>query len=326
MDHTKAALSSPHPQQRADENAARRGAFRRLAVNVRRNPHLYAMVLPGVLGFLLFHYVPMYGVVIAFQDYDLLDGFWHSDWVGLQQFAAIFNDPVSWRIIRNTVVLGCCSLLFGFWPPIVLALLLNEVKAVRFKKIVQSVSYLPHFIAVVIVVGMLMQLTSENGLFNLLLNKLGHESVHFFTDPAYFRSMYVISDIWQSIGWNSILFLAALTGIDPELYEASYMDGASRFRRIWHISLPGIMPTISIVLILSASHIVSIGFEKVYLMQNPAIYEVADILATYVYRRGIVGGDFSFASAVGLLNNLVALLILWVANRTASRLRQESFW
>ncbi|THF80307.1 ABC transporter permease [Cohnella fermenti] len=313
-------------RERIDKDAASGGAIRRLIDNIRHNPHLYLMVLPGVLGFLLFHYVPMYGIVIAFQDYDLISGFWHSDWVGMEHLVSFFNDPTAWRIIRNTLLLGFYSLLFGFWPPIVLALLLNEASRAWFKKIVQSVSYLPHFIAVVIVVGMLMQLTSENGLINLLLNKLGFDNVHFFTDPSYFRTMYVISDVWQSIGWNSILFLAALTGIDPELYEASYMDGASRFRRMLHISLPGIMPTISIVLILSASHIVSVGFEKVYLMQNPAIYEVADILATYVYRRGIVGGDFSFAAAVGLMNNIAALLILWVANRTASRLRQESFW
>ncbi|WP_135555396.1 ABC transporter permease [Paenibacillus cymbidii] len=326
MNRAPTQSASPHPETGSRFASGEARALRKLIDNIRRNPHLYMMVLPGVLGFLLFHYAPMYGVVIAFQDYDLIMGFWHSDWVGLKHFTSFFAEPTAWRIVRNTMLLGFYSLLFGFWPPIVLALLLNEVKRARFKRIVQSISYLPHFIAIIIVVGMLMQLTSDRGIINLLLNRFGIESIHFFTDIAYFRSMYVISDIWQSVGWNSILFLAALTGVDPELYEASYMDGAGRFRRMWHISLPGIRPTISIVLILSVSHVVSVGFEKVYLMQNPTIYEVADVLATYVYRRGIVGGDFSFGAAIGLMNNLVALLILWIANRTASRLRQESFW
>ncbi|NQX60511.1 ABC transporter permease [Paenibacillus qinlingensis] len=293
---------------------------------LRLSGHLYLMVLPGVLGFLLFNYIPMYGIIIAFKQYDLILGFDGSPWVGLKHFQSFFADPYAVRVVKNTLLLGLYSLLFGFWPPILLALLLNELTSKWWKKFFQSVSYLPHFIAMVVVVGMMMELLGANGPVNLLLGSLGMEPIAFFNESSYFRTLFVGSGIWQGIGWGSILYLAALTGIDPELYEASYMDGANRFRRIWHISLPGMLPTITILFILHASDVINVGFEKAYLMSNPAIYEVGDVIQTYVYRRGIIDRNFSYATAVGLLNSVAAFLILYVTNRASRAMKQNSLW
>ncbi|NOU62898.1 ABC transporter permease subunit [Paenibacillus sp. LMG 31461] len=293
---------------------------------LRLSGNLYLMVLPGVLGFLLFNYIPMYGIIIAFKQYDLILGFDGSPWVGLKHFQSFFADPYAVRVVKNTLLLGLYSLLFGFWPPILLALLLNELTSKWWKKFFQSVSYLPHFIAMVVVVGMMMELLGANGPVNLLLGSLGMEPIAFFNESSYFRTLFVGSGIWQGIGWGSILYLAALTGIDPELYEASYMDGANRFRRIWHISLPGMLPTITILFILHASDVINVGFEKAYLMSNPAIYEVGDVIQTYVYRRGIIDRNFSYATAVGLLNSVAAFLILYVTNRASRALKQNSLW
>lgn len=284
------------------------------------------MVLPAVIGFFLFQYKPLYGIVIAFKDYDIVTGFADSPWVGMKHYTSFFNDPYAVRVIRNTLLLGFYNLIFGFWPPILLALLLNEMTSSRWKRIYQSISYLPHFIATVVVVGMLVQLLDSDGPVNLVLTSLGHEPIAFFNQDSYFRSLYVGSGVWQSIGWGSILYMAALAGVDPELYEASYIDGAGRFRRMWHISIPGMMPTISILFILSASDMVNVGFEKVYLMLNPALYEAGDVIQTYVYRRGIVDRNFSFATAVGLLNSIVSFVILYLANRMTRRVNGQSLW
>lgn len=284
------------------------------------------MVLPAVIGFFLFQYKPLYGIVIAFKDYDIVTGFAESPWVGMKHYISFFNDPYAVRVIRNTLILGFYNLVFGFWPPILLALLLNEMTSSRWKRIFQSISYLPHFIATVVVVGMLVQLLDSDGPVNLMLTSLGQEPIAFFNRDSYFRSLYVGSGVWQSIGWGSILYMAALAGVDPELYEASYIDGAGRFRRMWHISIPGMMPTISILFILSASDMINIGFEKVYLMLNPALYEAGDVIQTYVYRRGIVDRNFSFATAVGLLNSVVSFLILYLANRMTRRVNGQSLW
>lgn len=294
--------------------------------DLRRNTNLYLMVLPGLIGFIVFHYIPMYGIIIAFKQYDLVLGFMESPWVGFKHFQSFFNDPYAVRVIKNTLLLGFYSLLIGFWPPIILALLLNELTWKRWKKFFQSISYLPHFIAMVVVVGMMMDFLSINGVVNSVLLSMGFDKIAFFNESGYFRSLYIGSGIWQGIGWGSILYLAALTGIDPEQYEASYIDGASRLQRIWHISLPGMLPTITILLILHASDIINIGFEKVYLMTNPAIYEVGDVIQTYVYRRGIIDRNFSYATAVGLLNSAAAFLILYTANKASRALKQNSLW
>ncbi|MGG1516464.1 ABC transporter permease subunit [Paenibacillus oryzisoli] len=318
LQENRAAAALGVPQER------RRGAS--WLRELRQSGHLYLMVLPGVIGFLLFHYVPMYGIIIAFKQYDLILGFDGSPWVGFKHFQSFFADPYAVRVVKNTLLLGLYSLLFGFWPPILLALLLNELTSNRLKKFFQSVSYLPHFIAMVVVVGMMMEMLGANGPVNLLLGSFGLEPIAFFNESSYFRTLFIGSGIWQGIGWGSILYLAALTGIDPELYEASYMDGANRFRRVWHISLPGMLPTITILFILHASDIINVGFEKAYLMSNPAIYEVGDVIQTYVYRRGIIDRNFSYATAVGLLNSVAAFFILYVANRASRALKQNSLW
>lgn len=316
-------MADPGTERAADAVTVHRNSW---AYDFRRNYNLYFMILPGVIGFIVFHYFPMYGIVIAFKDYDLILGFKDSPWVGLKHFASFFADPYAVRVIKNTLILGCYSLAFGFWPPIVLALLLNEMTNLRAKRLFQSISYLPHFIAMVVVVGMMVQLLSPTGPVNAVLLSFGLEQIAFFNEPQYFRSMYILSGIWQQIGWGSILYLAALSGVDPALYEAAYMDGANRFQRMWHISLPGMLPTIAILLILNSSDIVNVGFEKVYLMINPALYEVGDVVQTYVYRRGIESRNFSYATAVGLLNSVVSFLIVYFANRGSRWLKQETLW
>jgi putative aldouronate transport system permease protein len=302
------------------------GGFGRLVRDVRRQYALYAMIIPVLAGFIVFKYVPMYGVVMAFQNYDFVRGFFHSPFVGLKWFTMFFQDPYFFRLIRNTFLIGIYGLLWGFWPPILLAILLNEVRSGKFKRVVQSISYLPHFIATVVIVGMMMEMLSTFGVVNDTLERIGLHRLAFFADPRYFRSLYIGSDIWQSVGWGSILYLAALTGIDPELYDAAAIDGAGRLQRIRHITLPGLMPTIQIVLIFSVSDISRVGFEKVYLMQNPGIYETADVVATYVYRRGLLEMNFSYGAAIGFIENIVALVLLLLANFASRRLTQRGLW
>jgi putative aldouronate transport system permease protein len=228
--------------------------------------------------------------------------------------------------VRNTFLIGLYGLLWGFWPPILLAIFLNEIRARVFKRVIQSISFLPHFIATVVIVGMMMEMLSTFGIVNDLLGRLGLPRIPFFADPRYFRSLYIGSDIWQSVGWGSILYLAALTGIDPELYYAAAIDGAGRFQRIRHITLPGLMPTIQIVLIFAVSDLTRVGFEKAYLMQNPGIYETADIIATYVYRRGLQEMNFSYGAAIGFIENVVALVLLLLANFASRRLTHSGLW
>ncbi|MCK9479639.1 MAG: ABC transporter permease subunit [Firmicutes bacterium] len=294
--------------------------------DLKMNYNLYLMILPVALGFIIFHYLPMYGIIIAFKDYDLIKGYMSSPWVGLKHFISFAKDPYFPRVVRNTFILGFYSLLWGFWPPIVLALLLNEVKDGYFKRITQTISYFPHFISVVVIVGMMMEMLGPKGFVNNLLNAWGKDSIAFFNDAKYFRMLYILSGIWQGIGWSSILYLATLSGVDQELYEAAYIDGANRFQRVWHISLPSIMPTITILLILNTANIIDVGFEKVYLMSNPSLYETADVIQTYVYRRGIINKNFSYATAIGLMNSIIAFLLLYVANFISRKKGETSLW
>lgn len=298
-----------------------------LLKNIRQYYVLYLMALPIVAGYILFDYLPMYGIIIAFKDYDILAGYFNSPWVGLRNFSRFLTDPYLLRTVKNTVILGLYSLLWGFWPPIIFALILNEINNIYFKKVMQTISYLPHFISMVVIVGMLTEFFSTTGLVNQFRKSIfGLEAISFFNYPEYFRSLYIGSGIWQGLGWGSIIYLAALAGIDQEVYEAAIIDGANRFQRIWHISIPGIMPTITILLILSTSSIIRVGFEKVYLMQNPAIYETADVISTYVYRMGIISRDFSYTTAVGLLNSIVSFILLITANKISKKFQGSTFW
>lgn len=302
----------------------KRRGLSRLLFDVWRDYDLYLMALPALVGFIVFGYGPMYGLVMAFKDFNLVRGLAESSWVGFKWFNDFYNDPYFFRLIRNTLLLGTYNLIWGFPMPIILALLLNEIRIVWFKRLVQSVSFFPYFIAVITVVSIMWMLFRSDGLVNRILALFIDQHVGFLTDPAWFRTMYIGSDIWQYTGYFATIYLAALTAIDPVLYEAAIMDGANRWHRIWHITLPGILPTITILFILSVGMIVSVGFERVFLLYSPATYETADVLPTYVYRRGIMGYNFSYATAVGLIDSVAATIMVLSANTILRRLSGRS--
>lgn len=288
---------------------------------------LYLLALPGILYYLIFHYVPMYGVVIAFKDFNPSLGILGSSWVGLKWFNAFFKSYFFWRIIKNTLVLSAYSVLWGFPLPIIFALMLNELKNGKFKKSVQTISYLPHFLSTVVVVGMMYNFLSPSyGIVNNIIKSLGFKEINFMSSSEWFRTLFVGSNVWQHFGWGAIIYLAALSGIDPQLYEASEIDGAGRFKQMLYITLPSIMPTIAILLILRLGRIMNVGFEKVILMYSPATYEVSDIISTFVYRRGILGAEFSFGAAVGLFNAVINLALIYVSNIVVKKMSGSGIW
>jgi putative aldouronate transport system permease protein len=293
---------------------------------LRRYQWLYLMLVPGLLGFFIFSYLPMYGLVIAFQRFNIVGGFFNSPWVGFKHFVAFFNDPYFFRLIRNTVLLSGYSLIFGFPVPIIFALLLNELRNRKFKRFVQAVSYLPHFLSLVIVIGILYSLVSYDGVINDAIARLGFERINFRAESQFFRPLYIVSGIWQQTGWESIVYLAAITGVNPELYEAAEIDGGNRFHKMRYVTLPGISPTIIVLLILRIGKMLNVGFEKVYLMYSPMIYDKADIIATYVFRRGIEGGQYSYAAAVSLFNSALAVILLTAANHISKRTSDNYLW
>lgn len=294
---------------------------------MKRDRYLHLMVLPAIVAVFIFSYIPMYGIQIAFKDYSVSKGVWDSRWVGFANFTSFFDSIYFWRLIRNTVLLSFLSLVFSFPIPIIFALILNEVKNKAFKNTIQTVSYFPHFISVVIVVGMMHTLLSpETGMVNQLIESLGGKPIAFMQSSAWFRPLYIISGIWQGFGWSSIIYLSALTGVSPELYEAAEIDGAGRFRKIWSVSIPAIIPTVVIMLILAIGGLMNVGYEKVMLMYNPGIYEVSDVISTYVYRKSIQGGEFSFGTAVDLFNNVVNFIIIFIANKVSRSISEISLW
>ena len=290
----------------------------------------YLLVIPGLLYFLIFHYVPMYGLTIAFKNvspFDGLRGILSAEWVGLRHFENFVNSYYFWNILRNTLLISLYRLLFGFPLPIILAILFNEVRNVIFKRTVQTISYLPHFISMVVLCGLVTTLLSTDGGFvNGLLVKLGFEPIMFLSDTRYFRSVIVASGIWKEVGWNSIIYLAAIAGIDPQLYEAATVDGANKFQQIRHITLPGITFIAVIMLILNIGHIMDAGFEQIFLLYSPAVYEVADIIDTYVYRKGLVEVQYSYAAAVGMFKSVIALILVLGSNYIAKKFGQEGIW
>ena len=281
------------------------------------------MLAPVVLYYLVFHYGPMYGAVIAFEDFNPVKGVFGSKWVGLVNFQDFFASVYFVRLLVNTVAISVLDLVFGFPAPIILALLLNELRWNPFKRLVQTVTYLPHFISVVVVVGMLFDFFARDGLVNALV---GGEPIAFMQSADWFRQLFVGSGIWQQLGWGSIVYLAAIANIDPQLYDAAKVDGAGRFRLIRHVTLPGILPVIVILLILRMGSLMTVGYEKIILMYNPLTYETADVISTYVFRRGILQADFSFSAAVGLFNSVVNFGLLVAANRISRRLTEASLW
>ncbi|RKN76063.1 ABC transporter permease [Paenibacillus ginsengarvi] len=317
-------IQSSLPQQTARSGPGRRSA---VAKRFRESRYLLLLVAPCIVYFMLFHYVPMFGIAISFQKYNLFKGIWHSEWVGFHYYRMFFGNPDFFKLLRNTFLLGLYQIVFGFPAPILLALLFNELRHAALKRIVQSVSYLPHFLSNVVIVSMIVVfLSPSGGLINRLLEVVGLSPVNWLMLPEWFRTIYVASGVWQNIGWSSIIYLAALSAIDPHLYEAAEMDGAGRFRKMVYVSLPGIMQTIVVLLILDIGHVLGVGFEKVFLLYNPATYVTADIISTYVYRVGLVQGNYSYAAAIDLFTGVVNLVFLLAANWVARRLGENSLW
>ncbi|CAM3608832.1 ABC transporter permease [Marinicrinis lubricantis] len=299
---------------------------RRVIKDFRRNRLIYLMLLPVVLFYAVFHYGPMYGIQIAFKDFSPGLGIWGSPWTGFDHFRDFFEGYFFVRIIRNTLLLGLYDLIFVFPASIGLALLLNEVRHRIFKRTVQSITYLPHFISVVVIVGMMVDFLSMNGLINQLIVMFGGEPISFLREPSWFRFLYTSSAVWQQIGWGSIIYLAAISNIDPTLYEASKVDGAGRLRQVFHITIPGIMPTIIILFILRIGSLMVLQDEKILLMYNPMTYETADVIGTYVYRKGILESSYSFSAAVGLFNSLINFALLFGANYLSKRFSDTKLW
>lgn len=294
--------------------------------DMRRNYTLYILVSFVLLFFILFHYKPMYGAIIAFQHYSPARGVMGSEWAGLTHFRRFFEGPYFYRLMRNTFLLSFYELLFGFPAPILLALLLNELKGRHFKRTVQTISYMPHFISLIVIIGMVRQFSATNGLFNDIVSFFGGERSPLLLNENLYRPIYILSGIWQSIGWSSVIFLAALSGVDAQLYESARIDGAGRWKLMLHVTIPGIMPTIIIMLILRIGSLMSVGYEKTILLYNSAIYETADIIASYVYRVGILETSWSFSTAVGLFNSLINFLLVLFANTISKKVSETSLW
>lgn len=294
--------------------------------NVKRNRWLYLMFALPFLYFVIFKYGAMAWLVIAFEDFNAFKGVFASKWVGLKWFRAFIQDPYFWNIVKNTIVLNLWNIVICFPAPILLALLINEVKNKAFKKFTQTVSYLPYFLSTVVVCGFITNIVASDGLINQILKALGMETVTFLMEPEWFRPIYVISELWQGCGWGSIIYLAALAGVDQQLYEAASIDGASKLQQLFHISLPGIVSVISIQFLLTIGRILSIGYEKIILLYNGATYKTADVISTYVYRRGLIEANYSYGAAVSIFQSVIALLLVVMANKAAKKVGQTSLW
>nr|WP_258544636.1 ABC transporter permease subunit [Micromonospora provocatoris] len=293
---------------------------------LRRDWQLYSLAVLPLLFFLTFRYLPMLGNVIAFRRFQPGGSLFGEYWTGLRYFRLFFTDPTFWNVFTNTLVLGALTLVFCFPLPIVLALLLNEVRNRALKRFVQSVSYLPHFLSIVIVAAMVLQLLSVDGTVNQMLRVVGGEPVPFMQQAGWFRTIYVSSEVWQTVGWGTILYLAALTTVDSDLYEAARIDGANRWRQTWHVTLPGIRPTMVTLLILNIGTFMAVGFEKILLLYNPLTYPTADVISTYLYRVGIVSGNLSYAAAIGLFESVIGLTLVLSANAISRRTVGTSLW
>ncbi len=304
-----------------------RSFYKTAATDLLRNRWLYILFAPVLIWYIVFAYWPMYGLVIAFKDYNIVKGMSASEWVGFKNYESFFRDPYFYRLLRNTIVLNVYGLVFGFPVPIVLALLFNEVRKAAFKRITQTITYLPYFISAVVVCGLVIQfLSPSTGVVNAILNKLGMESIYFMQDPAYFRTVYVTMSIWQSAGFSAIIYMAALAGISPELYEAARIDGAGRWKQLVYITFPALLPTAIMLVILNMGGMLQSDYEKIILLANPTVYETADVLNTYVYRKGLLETNFSYATAVGLFQGIVGFVLVVTANKISRRVSETSLW
>lgn len=301
--------------------------WRKTKKYLRNNYMLYVMMLPMVLFFIIFLYKPMPGLVIAFKDFSPFKGTWDSPWIGFDHFVEFFTGPYAFRVIKNTLVISLTSLVFGFPAPIILALLLNELRAKRFKKLVQTVSYVPHFISVVVICGLVVNfLSPSSGIVNTMIKQLGGEPIYFLSKPEWFVPIYTLMNIWKSTGYGAIIYIAALTSISEDLYEAARVDGAGRWMQLIHVTLPALVPTIMVMLLINLGNILNVGYESIILLYNPAIYETSDVISTFIYRTGLSEGRYDYATAIGLVNSVVAFALVVSANKLSNRLTQTGLW
>lgn len=294
--------------------------------DLKRNWNLYLMVIPVLAFYIIFCYTPMYGAIIAFKDFSPGRGIWGSPWVGIEHFETFLKGKDFFRILINTLRISVSSIVFGFPAPIILALLINEVSSKKFAKSVQTITYIPHFISLVVVCGMIKEFVSDSGFITHILTLFGMEKQNMLNEPNYFTTIYVISGIWQEIGWGSIIYLAALAGVDQELYEAAEIDGAGRLRQTWSITIPSIMPTIVTLFILRLGSVMNVGFEKIILLYNPLSAEKAEVISSYVYNVGMVKAQYGFSTAVGLFNSGINCILVFTANAVSRKLNDTSLW
>lgn len=289
---------------------------------------LYVMMLPAIAYYILFHYVPMYGAVLAFKDFQLMKGIWNSPWIGMHHFMYAFSDPVFMQVLKNTIIISFYKLVFGFPVPVAFALLLNEVASAKFKKLAQTISYLPHFISWVVMAGIFMSILSIDGLVNSVIKLFGMDPVLFMGNEQYFRLILVLTEIYKSFGWGAIVYFAAISGINGELYEAAIIDGAGRFKRVIYITIPMLAPVMAILLILSMAGILDAGFDQIFNMYSVNVYRVSDIIDTYVYRKGMVEMKYSYATAVGLFKSVVALIMIVTVNQVIKTMggKEHALW
>ena len=300
--------------------------FVRLGQNVKAHPWLYVMFLPVLAYFIIFHYWPMYGIIIAFKDFKPMKGIFGSSWVGLAQFREFVTGPYIWRLIKNTLSINIGMLIFGFPLPIIFALILNECRSVKFRKVVQTITYMPHFVSSVVVCSLMVIFCRTNGIITNILTVFGLPRTNLLSIKEYFQPLYISMNIWQELGWDSIIFFAALTSIDASLYEAATVDGAGRWQQMWHVTLPGIAPTIIILLILRIGNLMSLGWDRIFLLYSEIVYETADVISTYVYRMGLQRMQYSYAAAVGLMNSAINIILLLSTNALSRKITESSLW
>lgn len=316
------AAAKPRAVPASQQRAAK--GFRK---ELKKNFDLYLYLVPGFVFFFVFCYIPMFGLLIAFKDYNIFKGVFASEWVGLQHFRDMLSLPDFYEIVRNTLMLNLLGLIVGFPAPIILAIMLNEVGSKIFKRVSQSLLYLPHFLSWIILGGIIYNILSPKyGIVNELLRSLGLGEIHFMASPFWWVVVYTLSGVWASAGWGTIIYLAAMSNIDPHLYEAAVIDGAGRWRKIIHITIPGIMSTVVILLILNVGHMVSIGFEHPFALMNPVVSDVAEVISTYTYSIGLKGGEFGLTTAIGMVQSLVNLVLILGANYAARKMGREGLW
>lgn len=301
--------------------------LKKLLNDMWRDRFLYMLLIPFVIWFLIFQYKPMLGLQIAFKDFSPFKGIAGSEWVGLAHFKEFIGSDYFLRVLKNTIIINLYSLLICFPAPIILAILINEIRHTRYKKIVQTLTYLPHFVSIVVIAGIITTfLSPSSGIVNIMLEKLGLEKIYFLIKPEFFRGIFTGMNLWKDTGFNLIVFLSAISGIDGGLYEAAKIDGANKFQQIMNVTIPSILPTIAIMLIMKIGSLLSVGYEAIILLYQPATYETADVISTYVYRSGMIDGRYDFATAVGLFNGIIALVLVFGANKLSRRLTETSLW